>query len=77
MMTSIYESPYQDMWQSSAKMLTDLGIKSECESLDKPGSSDYVGSYYSMRTNVTNARGIARMGFCLPIECVQEDLDEF
>ena len=65
------------MWQSSAKMLTDLGIKPECESLYKPGSSDYVSSYYSMRANVTDARGIARMGFCLPIECTQDDLNEF
>ena len=30
-----------------------------------------------MQANVTDARGIARMGFCLPIECTQDDLDIF
>lgn len=58
-------------------MLTDLGQKPYCESLVRPGSDDYISSYYSMQSNVTDARGIARMGFCLPIECTQEDLDVF
>lgn len=71
------------MWQSTGKMLTDLGIKPQCESIQKfdlvygTSSDEYASSYFAIRTNVTNARGIARIGLCLPIECTQEDLDHF
>jgi hypothetical protein len=64
-------------------MLTDLGDKPQCESLQKSdlvygfSNQEYASTYFSIRTNVTDARGIARMGLCLPIECTQDDLDHF
>mmetsp|Transcript_7401 Transcript_7401/g.12500 ORF Transcript_7401/g.12500 Transcript_7401/m.12500 type:complete len:232 (+) Transcript_7401:291-986(+) len=36
-----------------------------------------MGTYSAAKSNVTDLRGIARMGFCLPQECTQEDLDSF
>ena len=30
---NIYDRDYQSMWQSSAKMLTDLGMKDNCQNI--------------------------------------------
>jgi hypothetical protein len=41
---------------------------------------DYIfghGAYSEVLTNVTDLRGIARMGMCLPEECTQEIIDHF
>ena len=71
------------MWQSSFKMLTDLGNKPRCETLTYVDpitgetSDDYSATYTAIRSNVTDARGIARMGLCLPVECTQDELTNF
>ena len=32
-LVNTYDEEYQSMWQSSAKMLTDLGMKDSCQSI--------------------------------------------
>ena len=36
-----------------------------------------MGVYVSMRQNITQMRGLARSGLCLPIECVQSTINNF
>ena len=61
------------MWQSSAKMLTDIGLKDACEEIkvDNVG----IAFYFSMQINVTDARGVTRIGWCLPKECTQDNVN--
>ena len=51
-----------------------MGNKEECASISD--SDGYIISQYaSQMSNVTDVRGIARSGWCLPIECSQADFD--
>jgi len=62
------------MWQASLKYLTDMGSKEECEQVvDENGQR--MAAYASNKSNVTDLRGIARSGYCLPIQCTQEQLN--
>ena len=36
-----------------------------------------LAAYSNAQSNSTNERGIARMGFCLPQECTQDDISDF
>ena len=58
--------------QSSAKMVTDVGFKDACEEIKVDNSS--IASYFSMQINVTDARGVARIGLCLPKECTSPQM---
>ena len=69
-------------------MLTDYGDKNWCESqrLKEETNNDLgekfmtetaLAAYSSAQSNTTYERGIARMGFCLPKECTQGDIDDF
>jgi len=69
-------------------MITDYGDKPWCESnylqeekIDDDGNKYLVetalAAYASAQSNTTNERGIARMGFCLPKECLQIEIDAF
>lgn len=78
-LTYIYDTGFQNMWQSSVKMLTDLGMKDPCQQQEYivypviengEGFQDAqvtgMGVYSMAKMNVTDLRGIARTGFCFP-----------
>ena len=54
-------------------MVTDVGFKDACEEIKVDNSS--IASYFSMQINVTDARGVARVGWCLPKECTTDDVN--
>ena len=71
---NVYDHNRQEMWWSSLKYATDMGSKERCQTIvDDDGNR--MAIYNSNKANVTQLRGIARSGYCLPIECTMEDLN--
>ena len=64
------------MWMASVKMITDIGLAPACNNItDTDGNR--IAHFVAMQNNVTHLRGLARQGYCLPIECNQESMTYF
>ena len=62
------------MWQASPKIVTDVGLKDPCENIRI--GNETIAQYFSEQMNITDSRGISRVGWCLPKECTQDDVGE-